>query len=553
MFLFKLIKIFCFEKFSIIRKMSRVEKTIFITSALPYVNNIPHLGNIIGSTLSGDVISRYFREKGKRVIYLCGTDEHGSTTTVRAKKENLSPNILCENYRQEHEKIYDWFNINFDAWGRTSTETHSELVCEIFSNLYKNGFIEEIAEERIYCEACNLFLADRYVKGTCYICQNESNGDQCDNCNSLINANKLIAPKCSICSQEPVLKDTKNLYLSLTKIKETIEEYHKTCKWTKNAASIVKTWLNSKEGLKSRCITRDCDWGVKVPLKGYEQKSFYVWFEAPIGYFSILKANGFECKPDFEWISFQGKDNVFFHTILFPATIIGSEKKLPLINKISATEYLLFENKKFSKSNGIGINGKQVIKLSEKLGFNEDYWRFYLLKIRPETSDSSFSLKDFLWSTRKDLVGNIGNFINRCVCLTNKFCNGTTKFVSFENIPSRFSNIFEQYENFMTNLKIRKAVQSCLDIGNQCHNLLGTEEPWFLFKTDYEKAFDVLSLCNSILYFLLKALKPFIPSTVEKLESCISIGKNHISFSAAFEKPFKMIKDQEIKQCIEDF
>lgn len=531
------------------------DKTLFITSALPYVNNIPHLGNIIGSTLSGDVISRYYREKGYKVVYLCGTDEHGSTTTVRAKKAGISPQTLCENYRKEHEKIYDWFNIKFDAWGKTSTEIHSNVVSKIFLHLYQNGYIEEVEEEKIYCVDCDLFLADRYVKGVCYHCNSESNGDQCDNCNNLVDANKLINSKCTLCGQHPILKPTKNLYLSLSKIKDALEDYCKTCTLTKNANSITNSWLTSQKGLRSRCITRDCDWGVKVPLKGYENKTFYVWFEAPLGYYSILISNGFEDilnDTNLEWISFQGKDNVFFHTIMFPATVLGSNLDYPLINQISATEYLQYAGQKFSKSNGIGINGNQVIEYSKKLGFNEDYWRFYLLKVRPESSDSSFNLEDFLWCTRKDLVGNIGNFINRCVCLTQKYCNGSTDLLNIVNFPPYFIELFNKYENSMKTLKIRKAIQTCLDLSNLCHNLLGTEQPWFLFETDYDRAFNVLSLCNSILYFLLLTLKPFIPFTIEQITNNLTTNENSITFGSNFTKPFIMIKDDKIQSFLKE-
>lgn len=505
---------------------------VFITSALPYCNNTPHLGNLIGSTLSGDFYARFCRMKGDEVIYLCGTDEYGSTTTIKAKQEGVSPKELCDKYHQIHKDVYDWFNIQFDVWGRTSTEEQTKITQEIFLELYKNGFIEEKTLVQMYCEKCNIFLADRYVKGTCYHpeCNGKesiANGDQCDICQKMIDVNLLVNPFCNICKEKPVPRETEHLFLKLGELSDQISGYlDNNTKLKPNVLAIAKAWLNN--GLTSRCITRDLEWGTPIPkgvdpiLDKYQNKVFYVWFDAPFGYYSILAKGRSDWKewlsdPNIKWISTQAKDNIPFHTIVFPASILGSKLPYPLINEICGTDYLLYEGEKFSKSNGVGLFGDQVKQLSKKLGINEDYWRFYLAKIRPESQDSSFSMTDFVNCIRTDLVNNIGNFINRCFSMAKKFTDGTVCF----KIDKKLLQLTEKYTEHMENFRFREALKICLELSSEGNQYIQSEKPWDVIKADPNKGKIIIGNAVNYCWTLLRLLIPFIPHTAEKILSSL--------------------------------
>lgn len=556
-------------------------KKIFITSALPYCNNVPHLGNIIGSTLSGDVYSRFKKTQGYDVIYLCGVDVYGSTTLLRASQENLTCEEICDKYTKLHKEIYDWFNINFDIWGQTNNDKQTIITHEIFLELYKNGYIEEKTIMQMYCDNCDQFLADRYLKGICYHqeCENKNNitnGDQCDACQKFIDVTKLIKPYCSVCGNMPTLKSSNHLYLKLNELQNEINDYNfnnPNVKLSTQVLSIVKSWLD--KGLESKCITRNLKWGTPIPwefnetLKKYKDKVFYVWFDATFGYYSILMQNKLDYEnwltQNTEMVQFMGKDNVSFHTIVFPGSIIGSKLNLPLVNKLGYTDYLLYEGNKFSKSNNIGIFGDQVMNISHDLKINEDYWRYYLLKIRPETHDSSFDWKDFITSIQSDLVNNIGNFINRCVSMSEKFCaNVTYHKITNSQESLNILDLIDTYYNSMENFKFREAINQCLILGNYGNNYLQKEKPWNIAK-DANVPY-VLGTANMICYILLKLLNPFIPNTSMRLlnsfiitsksndltqiftnDCTITINKNNYSL------PFKNLDIKEVKIILDKF
>ena len=550
---------------------------VFITSALPYCNFIPHLGNIIGSTLSGDVYARYKREQGHEVVYLCGTDEYGSTTMIKAKKEGLTCKEICDKYHKLHKEVYDWFNIKFDVWGRTSTQMQTKLTHEIFLELYKNGFIEGKTITQKYCEHCKMFLADRYIKGTCYHTEcadknNIANGDQCDFCQKVVDTNKLINPFCDLCKSKPIEKETDHLFLRLDLLAPMVESYVNNSNFKFNVLPIAKSWLSM--GLLPRCITRDLDWGTPVPkgidpfLDKFSNKVFYVWFDAPIGYYSIL-ANAkpdwreFLQSKDLQWISTQAKDNIPFHTIFFPATMLGSKLNYPLITDICATDYLLYEGKKFSKSNGIGLFGDQVISISNKLGINEDYWRYYLVRIRPENfQDSSFAISDFVQTIKSELIHNIGNLVNRCVSLSRKYCNGRT-YYRFVNNPYDFGIVenYRVYTCLMDMFQFRDALRMCLEQSNYGNSYLQNEKPWDVAKTDIVIAHNIICKATMVCWILLMMLQPIIPATTDKLLSTIKCnlskvedifeGKHMIiEISNDYEIPFKPIDPEEIQKLV---
>ena len=341
------------------------KRNILITSALPYVNNVPHLGNIIGCVLSADVYARYCRLMGYNTIYICGTDENGTATETKALQDRCTPRELCDKYHKVHAEIYKWFDIDFDNFGRTSTDIHSVITQEIFLDLQKNNCITKHLVDQFHCEKCDRCLADRFVVGTCYHSEckyPDARGDQCDHCGKLINAFELINPTCTVCKGTPKVIKSNHYFLNLpgteSELSSWINKASEEGFWSQNSKQITYSFL--KDGLRERCITRDLKWGVKVPCEkdeDMENKLFYVWFDAPIGYISITAdLLGDEYKkwwlnPDnIELYQFMGKDNVTFHTIIFPSTLIGTKRQFTKLKHISTTEYLNYEDKKFSKS-----------------------------------------------------------------------------------------------------------------------------------------------------------------------------------------------------------
>ncbi len=568
---------------------NKMSKKILVTSALPYCNNIPHLGNIIGSTLSGDVYARYKRLQGDQVLYVCGTDCYGTTTEVKAEQEGLTCEEICDKYGELHKQVYDWFNINFDVWGQTNTQEQTEITHEIFLSLYKNGYISEKTITQMYCPSCDKFLADRYLKGTCYHPEcigksNITNGDQCDSCQKMIDVDKLINPYCYMCKTTPYLKETDHLYLNLNMLESRINDYifnNEKVKLQDHAISITKTWLD--KGLEPRCITRDLKWGTPVPwqydekLNKYKNKVFYVWFDAPFGYYSILKKgllkdNNYKTWLDdnddgnIEWVLAMGKDNIAFHTIFFPGSILGSELPLPKPNKLCTTDYLNYEAQKFSKSNNIGIFGNQVANLSQELGINEDYWRFYLLKIRPEAHDTSFDWNEFILTCNNDLVNNIGNYINRCVSMTYKYLGGQSTYTPNEYV-TKVSEYIDEYNLQFNDFRFIKVVLQCINLGTYGNQYLQLNTPWTLAKKleeNKEKLNHILGSANMICYILVKLLLPIIPNTAERLLKLFHFETNYSEDTSSLNNnnkitldntnyalPFKPLDKDTVKEILE--
>jgi len=378
-------------------------KRRLITSALPYVNNVPHLGNLI-QVLSADVFARFVGCAGTETLYVCGTDEYGTATETKALEEKITPRELCDRYYMIHRDIYSWFEIAFDTFGRTSTPEHTEVTQSIFLDLDRNGYITSQSIEQLYCETCGRFLADRYVRGTCPYCGYEgARGDQCEMCGKLLDPMELIDPKCSTCGGTPHPRTTKHLYIDLPAILPKLEAWMKEASvkgfWANNAIQMTQAWI--RDGLHPRAITRDLKWGIPVPKEGYTDKVFYVWFDAPIGYISmtvkLAKELGFDWKtwwqnPDqVELFQFIGKDNIPFHTVIFPSSLLGTGKPWTMLYHMSSTEYMNYEAGKFSKSNGVGVFGTDAM----ETGIPADVWRFYIFWNRPETSDFTFVWSDF--------------------------------------------------------------------------------------------------------------------------------------------------------------
>lgn len=501
------------------------KRKILITSALPYVNNIPHLGNIIGCVLSADVFARYCKMAGYETLYVSGTDEYGTTTVTKAKQEGLSPKEICDKYHKIHKDIYDWFNIDFSHFGRTSSDEQTEIVQGIFRKLYDNGCIVEDELTQPFCIKCDMYLADRYIEGTCPHCGYEkAKGDQCENCGKLLDPLDLKKPVCSVCGESPEFRKTSHLFLDLEKMKPMIESWvskqSELGTWSANALSVTKGWI--EQGLKKRCITRDLEWGVKVPLKGFENKVFYVWFDAPIGYISITasKFKDWESwwkKPeDVELYQFMGKDNIPFHTVLFPASLLGTKDNWTMLKTISSTEYLNYEDLKFSKSRGTGVFGDHA----KDSGIDSDLFRYYLLRNRPEKNDTQFFWNDFMEKVNGEIIANYANLVNRVLQFTVKFFDGAvTEVYTGEGSVFQFSDFEEKVKSIISlyeKTELKRALLETLELCSFGNKFFQDNEPWKLIKEDKDKTFKIISSLFGFVRDISILLHPYIPGGIKR-------------------------------------
>eukprot|EP01097_Dermamoeba_algensis_P012060 TRINITY_DN963_c0_g1_i1.p1 TRINITY_DN963_c0_g1~~TRINITY_DN963_c0_g1_i1.p1 ORF type:complete len:744 (-),score=226.90 TRINITY_DN963_c0_g1_i1:66-2297(-) len=505
------------------------KRNVLITSALPYVNNVPHLGNIIGCVLSADVFARYCRLRGHNVLYICGTDEYGTATETKAMEEGVTPQQICDKYHVIHAEIYKWFGCSFDHFGRTTTKQQTDIAQDIFLKLHKKEFVYEDEIEQLYCSGCDSFLADRYVEGTCPHCAYEdARGDQCDVCGKLLNPTELKDPKCKRCRSKtgvppPEVRKTQHLFLDLPKLKDPLESWFKgtSAAWSANSQQITSSWLKD---LKGRCITRDLKWGTPVPLERFKNKVFYVWFDAPIGYLSITANYTTEWEkwwknPDqVELFQFMGKDNIPFHTVMFPSCLLGTGDPYTLLKTISTTEYLNYEGGKFSKSRNTGVFGNDAI----KSGIPVEYWRFYLLMIRPETSDSVFKWDDFAAKINDELLKNVGNFINRALKFIssnfgNKIPGVTTLTEAEEKLFEKISEQLVDYIKAMEAVSLKEGLRIAMGISQLGNQYFQANQPWELVKTDQNRCKTVVNVGANLSHLLATLLEPYVPSLSEKI------------------------------------
>jgi methionyl-tRNA synthetase len=462
------------------------------------------LGNLI-QVLSADAFSRFCRLRDYETLYICGTDEYGTATENRAAEEGVSPQELCDRYYAIHSEIYRWFNIAFDKFGRTSTPIQTEIVQDIFKKLDAQGLIVEHTIEQLHCNRCDRFLADRYIRGTCPHCGYEgARGDQCEACGKLLDPTELKEPQCSSCGSTPSLKSTKHLYIDLPRIKDRLEEWIKEASirgfWANNAIQMTQAWI--RDGLRERAITRDLKWGIPVPRPGYEKKVFYVWFDAPIGYISItgnlgaetLKARAVGAPQDWhdfvdswwknpdgvELFQFIGKDNIPFHTVIFPSSLLGSGDRWTMLHHMSSTEYLNYESGKFSKSQGVGVFGTDVM----ETGIEADVWRFYIFYNRPEKADALFTWKDFQEKVNGELIGNLGNLVNRTLSFVTRYYGGK---IPGHALPAGQgdSPFWERVRKFEADItekleraELRDAFRTIFELSSFANKTFQDGEPW---------------------------------------------------------------------------
>lgn len=523
------------------------ETNILITSALPYCNNVPHLGNIIGSTLSADVFSRYNRTRNRRTLYICGTDEYGTATETAALKEGITPRELCDKYYALHKETYEWFDIGFDHFGRTSTAKHTEICQSIYLNLGQHGYLEKQIKDQTYCEGCKKFLADRYVEGVCPHCSYvDARGDQCDGCSRTLDAIDLIEPRCLINKTHNVVaRSSSHMYFKLDAAQPALEDWIKKSwkkgKWSPNATinadgEIVDARM--KSGLKPTPVTRDLAWGVPIPALGREDdkemsgKVLYVWFDAVIGYVSITGEYTPEWKqwwfnPDnVRLYQFMGKDNVYFHTIYFPAMLLADGRDWTTLHHLSTTEYLNYEGGKFSKSKNRGVFGPAA----KETGIPASVWRYYLLSTRPETADAMFSWADCIAANNNVLLKNFGNFVNRAL----KFLSAQYDSVLPESgdapgplspndpLDAEFvtdvNALLKDYIDAMESVKIRLGLQTVMLISSRGNGYLqasGLNKA--LMTENPQRCAQVVSRAVNLIYVLSALIYPFMPATSDAL------------------------------------
>ncbi|RLG14564.1 MAG: methionine--tRNA ligase [Candidatus Nanohalarchaeota archaeon] len=552
-------------------------KKHLVTSALPYINNIPHLGNFI-PLLRSDIYTRILKLQGENVLYICATDESGTRTEIEAEKKQMTEEKYCKIMHKKIKDILIWFNIGVDYFGRTSSKSNHELTKEIFLDLHKQGYICEKEITLLYCPNCKRYLPDSYVEGICPFCKKPgAKGDQCDNCSKFINPEELIDPKCKLCGQTPVIKKDKHLFLDLPKFSGKLKKY---IEGNRNFRGIEKNlplaWI--KDGLEPRCISRNLSWGVKIPLEGYENKVFYVWFDAPIGYIAATKdycdKNNLDYKDywqnkNSEIIHFMGKDNVPFHTIIWPAELMSS-KKWNLPSRIYSNEFLNYEKGKFSKSNNRGVFCDDVMKLS----YNSDTWRFYLASVLPEGKDSDFEWQEFMEKINNELIANYANFTYRITSIAKRF--GQIEPIDKGKLSKKEKDISnkikENISNYLNeNIKgnIKESLRNALNVSSLGNQYFQENKPWELIKDESKK-----EEANHVLWFsfliLLNAsvlLYPFMPAKtkeiIEQIDSSFNMSnclkekipleleKNILLREA---KPlFKKIEEKEIEELKKRF
>lgn len=524
-------------------------KKYLITSALPYINGIKHLGNLVGSLLPADIYARYLRQRGEEVLFICGTDDHGAPAEIAAMEAGQPVAEYCEQMHQTQKDIYAKFNLEFDYFGKTSTESNKQLTQDIFLQLEKNDYIFEKTIEQYYSVADKRFLADRHITGTCPKCNYASaRGDQCDGCGSLLDPTELINPRSTINPQDKLeLRQTKHLFLELPKLQSKVKQWSDTLKNpSKIVSGIIRKWL--EEGLEQRCITRDLDWGIPVPKSGYEDKVFYVWFDAPNGYISITVDWAAQTgNPDawkqwwlepeqVHYTQFMAKDNVPFHAVMWPSILLGTGTPWKMVDYIKGFNWLNYAGGKFSTSQKRGVFTDVAIGL-----FPADYWRYYLMANVPESSDADFSFTDFANVINHDLADSLGNFTARVLTLVEKYFNSCVPEHAAaidSELLRKATELCQQLNKAHEELRYREVINCMRLLWALGNEYITQQQPWSVAKHDLVKTGYILSNCLHLLRIYAITAWPIIPGTAEHIYSLVAndkmAGKTAISNAVDF-------------------
>ncbi|MGE5579086.1 MAG: methionine--tRNA ligase [Bacillota bacterium] len=519
-----------------------------ITSALPYINGMKHLGNLIGSMLPADVYSRFLRLEGEDVLFICATDEHGTPAEIAALEEGLDVQSYCDKMHKKQADVYSRFGLSFDHFGRSSSKQNHELTQHFYRKLNENGFIEERGIQQVYSLDDGRFLPDRYVVGTCPKCgYDRARGDQCESCTTLLDPSDLKNPRSAISGSSNLeLRTTKHLFLRLDKLAPEILAWVKSHEgdWPKLTSSIAMKWLN--EGLQPRCITRDLNWGVPVPREGFEDKVFYVWFDAPIEYVGATKEWADQRPEERDWrawwrgetdvyyVQFLAKDNLPFHTIVWPATCMGTREDWTMASYIKGFNWLTYCGGKFSTSQKRGVFMDQALDI-----YPADYWRYFLITMAPEGDDSDFTWELFAATVNKDLAGNLGNFVNRTLKLTAKEFGpvvpaGGAPGEAERKLAEDCAAAVEEYRAALRAMEFRKSALALKKLWSLGNLYIDARAPWSLLKTDKEEAAMVLRTCINLARVFALASSPLIPFTSEKIMDALGMTARERSAGLPF-------------------
>ena len=512
-------------------------KRTTVTAALPYANGGVHIGHLAGVYVPADIYVRYLRLKNREVAFICGSDEHGVPITIRAKKEGVTPQDVCDRYHKLIKDSFEEFGISFDIYSRTTSETHNKFASDFFRKLYDDGKLVEQESEQYYDEEAHQFLADRYIMGECPHCGNpNAYGDQCEKCGSDLSPMELKNPHSTISGSQPVIKRTKNWYLPLNDYQEWLKQWiltdHK--EWRPNVYGQCKSWLDMD--LQPRAMTRDLDWGIPVPVQGAEGKVLYVWFDAPIGYISNTKElcendpehfgtwQKWWQDPETRLVHFIGKDNIVFHCIIFP-TMLKTHGNYILPDNVPANEFLNLEDNKISTSKNWAVWLHEYLRDFEG---KQDVLRYVLTANAPETKDNNFTWKDFQERNNSELVAVYGNFVNRALQLTKKYWNGVVPACGeLEEIDRQtiqeFKDVKEKVEAYLEIFKFREAQKEAMNLARIGNKYIAETEPWKLWKTDPKRVETILYISLQLVANLSIAFEPFLPFSSKKLREMINM------------------------------
>lgn len=507
-----------------------MSKNIFIGGAWPYANNSLHVGHL-AALLPGDIIARYYRYHGDNVIYVSGTDSHGTPITVRAKKEGVSPKTIAENYHQEFKKNFEDLDFSYDFYTNTMTAKHSALVQEYLKQIKENGYIYEKDEMQDYCPKCEAFLSDREIVGVCPHCGGVAKGDQCDSCLAALNAKEVLNKRCSVCNAELIEKPNKHLYFALSKFQNDIENLVKNReeKWRIIAVNETKKFLEM--GLMDRAITRQLDWGVDVPFDGYADKKVYVWIEAVLGYLTAGKQVAEQQGINFEefltnnsTVTYysHGKDNIPFHTYIFPALLKAINPKIKMPDYIISCEYVNMNDEKMSKSKGNLITINQLLDL-----FPKDSIRYYMIAHGPETKDINFSLDNFAQIHNKYLVGVFGNFVNRNISFINKKFEGNIANGKVDSVIKQLTEeTFIKVGKLIEEGKLKQAAETAMDYVAAGNKYYDENKPWIQVLEDIESFNNTTYTCVYMMANMANLFSPFMPETCQKIKEKLDLSPN---------------------------
>ncbi len=504
--------------------------SIFIGGAWAYANGSLHLGHI-SSLLPGDILARYYRLKGEDVLYVSGSDCNGTPITVRAKEEGVNASVIAERYHKEFEDCFSKLGLSYDLYTRTDTDHHHKLVQDIFLELLEKGLIYKKEIEQTYCEHCEQFLPDRYVEGICPVCRHPARGDQCDHCSTILDPLDLIERKCKICSNEPAVRLTEHFYFSLSSLQTVLENYvHKVEEnklWRDNAIALSKRYL--KEGLQDRAVSRDLPIGVNVPVSGYEDKKIYVWIEAVSGYYTASKLWSKQTKrddssfwsPSTKSYYVHGKDNIPFHTIIWPG-ILAALGKDALPNYIVSNEYLTLEKKKLSTSKNWAVWVPDILKRYEP-----DSIRYFLTINAPENRDADFSWKEFIYSHNSELLGAYGNFVNRTLKFIEKSFDGVIPDSDISlTIQEKVNRLYKEVGHCIETASFKLGLEKTFDLVRYSNKYFDEQQPWKQLNENPASCQKTIAECVYLIANLAHVLTPFLPFSSEKVKKMINVTEN---------------------------